>query len=271
MRAARLHLLLVATISTTSFLSGVAADEPQLTREETRQFLLTAEIVKSRAIGRGTTGAKRLTLSDGRVTHDAAFVTVDERKGVMEFSKGGRELNFVDSYHYNIAAAGIAELLGLEEMSPVHVERAYLNQRGSLSWWIEAAMEEGERLKKNIQPPNPNAWNRQMYKMRVFANLVYDTDRNLGNALITPDWKLWMIDYTRAFRLWKQIKSPGDLTQCDRQLLERLRQLTAEAVEEKTRPHLSKWEIEAVMARRDLIVAHFEKLVAQKGEAAVLY
>jgi len=36
--------------------------------------------------------------------------------------------------------------------------------------------------------------------MRVFSQLVYDTDRNLGNVLISEDWHLWMIDFTRAFR-----------------------------------------------------------------------
>jgi hypothetical protein len=59
--------------------------------------------------------------------------------------------------------------------------------------------------------------------------------------------------------------------QCDRQLLEKLRQLSYDEVLDKTKPHLSKSEVKAVIARRDKIVAHFEKLIAQKGEGAVLY
>ena len=35
-----------------------------------------------------------------------------------------------------------------------------------------------------------------MYRMRLFAQLIADTDRNTGNVLITSDWKLWMIDFT---------------------------------------------------------------------------
>jgi len=58
---------------------------------------------------------------------------------------------------------------------------------------------------------------------------------------------------------------------CDRQLLEKLRKLDEDELREKTAPHLSKSEVKAVMARRDKIVAYFEKLVAQKGEGAVLY
>jgi hypothetical protein len=60
-------------------------------------------------------------------------------------------------------------------------------------------MEEGERLKKKLPVPNPEPWNQQMYRMRVFTQLVADTDRNVGNVLIGTDWKLWMIDFTRAF------------------------------------------------------------------------
>ncbi len=59
-------------------------------------------------------------------------------------------------------------------------------------------MDESDRLKKKIQPPNPTDWNNQMYRMRVFSSLVRDTDRNLTNVLITPEWKVMMIDFSRG-------------------------------------------------------------------------
>ncbi len=105
----------------------------------------------------------------------------------------------------------------------------------------------------------------------MFAQLVYDTDPNLTNLLITEDWKIWMIDFTRAFRLQHDLQNPEDLVMCDRHLLEKLRQLNVTEVQEKTAGHLTKGEIQGVMARRDKIVKHFETLVAQKGEGAVLY
>ena len=43
----------------------------------------------------------------------------------MQFNDGHVEINFVDSYKYNIAAYGIAELLGLDDMMPVYVERKW--------------------------------------------------------------------------------------------------------------------------------------------------
>jgi predicted Ser/Thr protein kinase len=105
----------------------------------------------------------------------------------------------------------------------------------------------------------------------VFAELVYDTDRNQGNILITEDWKMWMIDFTRAFRLDRELQEPKNLTRCERKLLEKLRQLNGDELLEKTKPHLGKSEVKAVMARRDKIVAYFDKAVAERGEAAVLY
>ena len=111
------------------------------------------------------------------------------------------ELNFVDSYKYNIAAYEIARLLDLDHMMPVYVERRWNGQIGSISWFVADADERARAIGKKIQPPRPTDWNNQMYRMRVFSALVRDTDRNLTNVLISPDWKVVMIDFTRAFRL----------------------------------------------------------------------
>ncbi len=40
---------------------------------------------------------------------------------------------------------------------------------------------------------------------------------------------------------------------------------------DKTKHYLAKDEVEAVMARRDKIVAQFQKLISEKGEKEVLY
>jgi hypothetical protein len=91
-------------------------------------------------------------------------------------------------------------------------------------------------------------------------------------VLIGEDWKIWRIDFTRAFRSQKDLKDPqANLVRCDRQLLEKLKTLDAKEVAEKTKHYLDKDDVKAVMARRDKIVEHFQKLVAEKGENAVLY
>jgi hypothetical protein len=244
---------------------------PTLPREQIRQFLETAPIIKGKATVKGVTRPMRVTLSDGTLTHDAAFSTVDEHKNVERFEGGRVELDFVDSYKFSLAAYKIAELVGLDDMMPVHVEREWRGQKGALAWWVDAKMDEGERLKNKVPVPNPAAWNEQMYRMRVFMQLVADTDRNVGNLLIDADWKLWMIDFTRAFRRTKSVLSDKDLKKCDRELLAKLRALTVEQVAAATRPYLTKAEIVPLMARRDQIVKLFDALAARNGEAQVLY
>jgi hypothetical protein len=248
----------------------VAADESTLTKEQIKQFLLTAKVVRSEEAKKGVTGTLRLTLSDGTTTHDASFQPIDEHKAEMKLT-GGTELNFVDSYRYNIAAYKLAELLGIDDMLPVYVERKWKGQVGSLSWWLPVKMDEADRYKQKISPPDPDAWNNQMYKIRVFDQLVSDSDPNLTNVLIGQNWQIWRIDFTRAFRQNKDLKNISDLVRCNRQLLEKLKALDANTLTEATKHYLNKEEVNAVMARRDKIVAQFQKLIAQKGEQEVLY
>ena len=152
-----------------------------------KQFLLSAKVVNSQPSKKGITHPWRLTLSDGTVTHDAAFQSIDEHKASMQLDTG-TELNFVDSYKYNIAAYELAELLGLDDMLPVYVERKWQGNVGSLSWWLPVKMDEAERHKEKLTPPDGDAWNNQMYKIRVFDELVYDSDPNLTNVLIGEIW-----------------------------------------------------------------------------------
>jgi hypothetical protein len=248
----------------------VASDEPTLTKEQIKQFLLTAKVVKSEQAKKGITQTLRLTLSDGTVTHDASFQKIDEHKPRMELASG-TELAFVDSYKYNIAAYQLAELLGIDDMLPVYVERSWGGNPGSLSWWLPVKMDEVERHKQKLTAPDAEAWNSQMYKIRVLDELVRDSDPNLTNVLIGENWKIWRIDFTRAFRLSKDLKDPNDLVRCDRQLFEKLKTLDANEMAEKTKHYLTKDEVKAVMARRDKIVEKFQKLISEKGESEVLY
>jgi hypothetical protein len=267
----RSRTLMFATVVCLAFRPlVVAADEPILTKEQIRQFLLTAKVVKSEHTKKGITDPWRLTLTDGTLTHDASFQAIDEHTARKQLARG-TELNFVDSYKYNIAAYQLAELLGLDDMVPVYVERNWKGDTGSLSWWLPVKMDEVERHKQNLTAPDADAWNNQMYKIRVLDQLVYDNDPNLTNVLIGADWKIWRVDFTRAFRTFKDLRDPKDLVRCDRQLLEKLKTLDGNELAEKTKRYLSKDEVKAVMARRDKIVAQFQKLISEKGEKEVLY
>lgn len=268
----RIHFLPLAAVSV-FILSLGAADSPDagFDRKQMEDFLRHARVVRSQRTGKGITNPYRLTLSDGTTTHDAAFQPVDERRNSKQFADGTTEINYVDSYRYNIAAYKLAVLLGLEEMMPVTVERKWNRMTGSLSWWLEVQMDEKERYEKGIRPPDVEAYNRQVHKMRVFAELVYDTDRNVGNMLIGENWEVYMIDFSRAFRLYRKLKDPRNLERCSRDLLARMKRLTMDSLMAATGGFLTRDEAEAVLIRRDLIVDHYSRLVAEKGEDQVLY
>jgi hypothetical protein len=248
----------------------VSEQEQTLTEEEFREFLRTAKVVNFKHTSMGVTAPFKLTLSNGQRTLEGLFQSIDQSKALVQLP-GRTEVGFRDSFHFNIAAYQLAKLLSLEDMIPATVEYKWGGNGGSLCWWVRVKMHEQERIKQKVQPPDVNAWNKQMNKMWVFSELIYDTDRNQTNILITENWKLWMIDFTRAFRSQKDLNNPKNLVQCDRGLLQKLRQLDDAEVLKKTKPHLSKSQVQAVMARRDKIVAHFEELIAQKGEDRVLY
>jgi len=219
------------------------------------------------------THPSRLTLSDGTITHDASFQTIDEHKGEMKLESGRVELNFVDSYRYNVTAYQLAELIGLDDLLPVYVERKWQGKTGSLSWWLPVKMDEADRVQKKIAVPDSDLdkWNQQMYRVRVFDELVYDTDPNLTNVLIGEDWTVWRIDFSRAFRTNKDLRFRKNLVKCDRQLFEKLKHLKADELAEKTKRYLNKSEVNGVMLRRDKIVATFQTLISEQGENEVLY
>jgi hypothetical protein len=266
-----LALLAVTAVYLVFSVRLTPTDQPTLTKEQIKQFLLTAKVVKSHESPKGITHTSRLTLTDGTLTHDASFQPIDEHKRTMTLDSGRVEVNFVDSYKYNIAAYALAELVGFDDMMPVYVERKWEGHTGSLSWWLPVKMDDADRVRQKLVPPDQHAWNNQMYKIRVFDQLVYDTDPNLTNVLIGEDWKLWRIDFTRAFRTFNELQNPNDLMRCDRQLFEKLKALNANELTEKTKGYLTKDEVKGVMARRDKIVEHFQKLIAEKGENEVLY
>jgi hypothetical protein len=263
-----LILAVVAGVACQLFV--VASDQPTLGKDQIKQFLLNAKVVKSTQSKKGITSPWRLTLSDGTITHDASFQKVDEHKINVRFAVGS-EMNFVDSYKYNLAAYVLAELIGMDDMLPVYVERKWGGDAGSLSWWLPVKMDEVERHKQHLTPPNLDAWNNQMYKVRVFDQLVYDSDANLTNVLIGENWEIWRVDFTRAFRLQGSLRNPEDLVRCDRHLFEKLKTLDGKELQEKTKHYLTKDEVKAVMQRRDKIVEQFQKLIAEKGESEVLY
>src|SRR5579863_1247414 len=150
--------------------------EPKLTDEQMEDFLLHAKVIKSKQTSKGVTAPWRVTLSDGTITHDAVFQAIDERATMKKFDDGRTEMNFKDSYHFDIAGYRMAKMVGLDNMIPMYVERKWNGNSGAMGWWVPGVkFDEGERLNQHVNAPNIDAWNKQMYKIRVFDQLIYDT------------------------------------------------------------------------------------------------
>jgi hypothetical protein len=248
------------------------AEEPaaRRSRAEMEQFLLNADVVQKKALGVGVTNSEKAVLSDGKLQHEAHIQTIDVQNNSFTSSRG-TELNFKDSYKFNIAAYRLDKIMDLN-MIPVSVVRKVAGKTSAVTWWVDDKMfDDVDRKKQGIEPPNQDDWNKQMYVVRVFDQLIYNTDRNLGNLVIDKQWRMWMIDHTRAFRLQTKLQNEKNLVMCDRKLLASLRKLDQDTLEEHLLPFLTKGEVKALLTRRDLIVKFFDNAVKEKGEGAVLY
>lgn len=240
------------------------------TDAQKEEFLRTAEVIKIEDVSVGLTQPLRATLRMGTLVHDAHIQRVNEQAAIKELPTG-REIGYRDYWGFNIAAYQLDRLLSLR-IVPVAVKRKYKGASAAFSWWIDdVKMMEKERWQKSIDPPDLEAWNQQMLRARVFNILAQNTDPNLGNVLIDDSWKIWLVDYTRAFRIQTELRRPEGLTRIDRPLLERLRTLDSETVRAALADSLSNREQRAILQRRDRIVQLFDDKIAAEGAGTVLY
>jgi hypothetical protein len=232
-----------------------------LADDDIERFLKEAKVTKTKGTPKGVTNSMRATMSGGTLVHDAHIQTVDEYK--REFRSAlGVEFDFRDSYLFNVAAYKLDRMLGLN-LVPVSIRSSYRSTPAAFTWWVDdVMMDEGDRLKKKANPPPDKAqyWNHQISTMRLFDQLIYNTDRNVGNILITADWRLWAIDHTRAFRKLTSLKNPNHVARCDRTVYERLKALTLDGLKRELRDYLDEGQIKGILARRDLIVKKLDSL-----------
>ena len=221
---------------------------------EVVEFLSTASIERLEAIPVGVTRPRRAFFSAGGMVGSAIVKTIGP----------GRFEGFWDSYKSEVAAYLLDRLLALD-MVPPTVARGVDGRDASVQLWVEGT----SSLKKLAGKPPPDivAWNRQVYRQRVFDNLIGNVDRNEGNILVDAAWNVILIDHSRAFD-GAERRVPHDMSHIDREFLDRLRALDSRALEPLSR--FVDFSTGPTLWRRNLIVQHFDKLIRERGEAAVI-
>lgn len=238
--------------------------------EEVLEFLRSAKPGKAKETKKGITRPRKVVLEKNGIRAHAIFHTIDESKPVVTLKSGERIMNFRDSYIFQPAAYELARMLGLDNVPP-SVRRRVFGESGSMTLWLENMRSEEDRRKAQSEPPDHLRWSRQMAIMHVWDNLIFNFDRNQGNILIDGDWNIWLIDHTRTFRRGDETPTLHKVRSCDRRLLERLRSLTEQEVKQRLNPYLSPPEIDFLMKRRDKVVAHIDRMIAERGEDQVLF
>ncbi|HEX9189601.1 MAG TPA: hypothetical protein VGB87_21180 [Vicinamibacteria bacterium] len=243
-----------------------------LAGEEAEAFLRAAEVVRKKGIGRGITHPDQYTLTDGEKTCKAVWKTIDVfKRGLTSLEGGGVIVDFADSWKHEVAAYELDKLVGTGLVPPT-VERTFGRTRGSLQMWVEGAMTEAERKQRKVAPPDPLRWNAQMYGVRLLHQLTYNTDyRNINNVLCDPSFRVYAVDFSRAFAQYGELRSEDELKRFSRSALEALRALDRPTLDARLGKWLTGPQIEGLLRRRDKVLTLAERRVREEGEAAVLY
>lgn len=236
-----------------------------LTDEELIDFLLTAEVVERESIDVGINGIDRLVLEKDGLRLRAGFRDVDITR---RNQRVGSEfyLVFRDSYMFECAAYELAKLLGMDSVPPA-VRRRIGTTDGSLQLWVEGLVGEGDDFK----PPDSVAWVRQIWTMTFFDALIYNVDRNPGNLLSDTEFRLWLIDHTRAFQEKSDPYDVESVAHVERGAWERLQALDDEEIRAALSPYLDSSQVTFLLERRERLVAHIRALIAERTEGAVIF
>ena len=235
-------------------------------------FLKSAEITGHENIGEGITKPKKLSLKKGEIKENGVWKNPE-----------GIQKGFKDEWRYEIAAYKMDKLLGLD-MVPPTVERRFRGRKGSLQLWVQLEINELDRVNKGIEIPEDKkeAWEKSIYLARAFDNLIGNIDRTQQNIRYTKDWRLILIDHSRAFRTKRiytdqliygshGLRSTMLFPKIPQKFFEEVKSLNYDKIKEATEGYLNFYEIEAVLTRKKLLVKEVKEMIKERGEEEVLY
>jgi hypothetical protein len=230
--------------------------------EEIERFLREAKITERKKIGEGVTNPEKVTLELDGVVRNAIFKKVDKDH---------------DSWRNEVAAYELDKIIGLG-MVPPTVPRSIKGRKGCLQLWVTGVT----MSKWEGTFPDEDAWREQVSIMWLWDDLIANIDRHLNNAMISPEHRLMLIDNSKTFRYQKtllnDLNSAGTGTHArfwgveydmnrerfpthyPRDLIERLKAVSADAMEDAIKPYVWGQNRKQVAERRDLILKRIDSM-----------
>lgn len=241
-------------------------------RAKWEELLIKGKVVKKQDLGQGVTRPKRLFLKKDDF----------EGSGVWKLPTS-TDAGLFDKWECEVAAYRLDKLLELG-MVPPTVERRWRGRKGSFQWFCNLPMSEQKRRRENIPYPEDKKEKieKMIYLARAFDSLIANTDRSLQNIRFTPDWRLILIDHSRAFRSSRSYREqlmygkygkrkPLDFPLLPKKFVENVRGLTYSRIRAAVGEYLTSDEIEAIIDRKALLLKEIEEMIQERGEENVLY
>jgi hypothetical protein len=242
---------------------------PFTSAESLLDFLKTAPVVETKVLSGGINRPVRLTLERDGIRARAIFRNVDVSRTSNSSPIERQYPSFHDSYIFEVAAYEMSLLLGLENVPPAALYE-WQGQKGSIQLWVENATSEAQRIEQGNAPADTARWQRQRIDMLVFDNLIFNFDRNHGNQLMDASGKLWFIDHTRSFKRSPSLPSQESVLVIDGDLWQRIKELDPDQVRARLGPYLNVVEVKTLLKRRQILIRHVERMIADRGEQQVL-
>lgn len=225
-------------------------------------FLRTANVasVNKGGVG-GRTGPWVVSLDDGKT----------RKRTIFKYVNAQRPASPPDSYKYDLAAYELTKLLGIEMIPPI-VEREVEKTMGTLQIFLEDCIREKERRRKKIEPPDPKAFGDAMEDVKVLEILTLDECMDRDDTYIhREEWRVWRVDFSEAFFPSPELPEGCEITRCSKKFYQALLRLPDDVIVSTMKPYLNEEEIDALLKRKCLIIEKINKLIEDKGEAAVLF
>lgn len=198
----------------------------------------------------------------------------------------GRMKGYMEGWKWEIAAYKLSNYLELY-MVPPTVEKRYKGNLGSCQLWKEGCLSLREIMeginKKTIKIPSQKraGFFRALSLQRAFDNLIANEDRHQNQYLVTDDWRMILVDHSRSFRTTKKFttnliydenhKDKLLMNDMPKKFYEKIKSLNFDIVRETVGSYLTDKEIDALLKRKDLIIAWMDKRIKELGEIRVLY